>query len=70
MVATPGAFQNSVLYWFEFKPGSKPEWIPHLVDNNSGVGLQVCAEDINQDGWLDIIVGNKKGVFFFEQIPH
>ena len=66
----PGAFQNSVLYWFEFKPGTKPEWIPHLVDNNSGVGLQVCAEDINQDGWLDIIVGNKKGVFFFEQIPH
>jgi len=66
----PGAFQNSVLYWFEFKPGANPQWIPHMIDNNSGVGLQVLAEDINQDGWLDIIVGNKKGVFYFEQLAH
>ncbi len=64
----PGAFEPSVLYWFEYKPGKKPYWVPHLIDNNSGVGLQVIAQDINKDGLTDIIVANKKGVFFFEQV--
>jgi len=66
----PGEFQPAVLYWFEYKPGKNPAWIPHLIDDNSGVGLQVCVQDINGDGRLDIIVANKKGVFFFEQVAH
>ena len=63
----PGAYEPSVLYWFELKPGVRPTWIPHLIDNDSGVGLQVLVQDINNDGLPDIIVANKKGVFFFEQ---
>jgi hypothetical protein len=63
----PGAYEPAVLYWFEAKPGAKPTWIPHLIDNDSGVGLQVLVQDINKDGLPDIIVANKKGVFFFEQ---
>ncbi len=63
----PGAFDPAVLYWFEFKPGKDPSWVPHLIDNNSGVGLQVVVQDINHDGLPDIIISNKKGVFFFEQ---
>ena len=63
----PGAFEPAVLYWFEFKPGKTPFWIPHLIDNNSGVGLQVVVQDMNHDGLPDIIVCNKKGLFFFEQ---
>jgi hypothetical protein len=63
----PGAFEPAVLYWFEFKPGKTPSWIPHLIDNNSGVGLQVVVQDMNHDGLPDIIVCNKKGLFFFEQ---
>jgi hypothetical protein len=66
----PGAFEPSVLYWFEFHPGETPVWIPHLIDDNSGVGLQVVTQDINRDGLMDIIVANKKGVFFFEQKKH
>jgi FG-GAP-like repeat/FG-GAP repeat len=65
----PGAFDPAVLYWFEFKPGKNPTWIPHLIDSNSGVGLQVVAQDINRDGLVDIVVANKKGVYFFEQLP-
>ena len=64
----PGAFDPSVLYWFEYRPGRSPKWIPHLIDNNSGVGLQVIVKDINQDGLPDIVVANKKGVFIFERI--
>jgi len=64
----PGAFEPSVLYWFEFKPGKTPQWIPHLIDDHSGVGLQVVTTDINHDGRIDIIVSNKNGVFYFEQL--
>ena len=31
--------------------------------DDSGVGVQVVASDINGDGLPDIVVGNKKGVF-------
>lgn len=63
----PGGEEPAVLYWFEFKPGKEPEWIPHQIDDNSGVGLHVVVRDINKDNLPDIIVANKKGVHFFEQ---
>jgi hypothetical protein len=64
----PGAFEPSVLYWFEFIPGKKPVWVPHLIDDNSGIGNNFVVKDINNDGWPDIITANKKGVFLFEQV--
>lgn len=65
----PGSMEPAVLYWFELYRDSnnKPHWKPHLVDNQSGVGLQVVVEDLNNDGKLDIITSNKKGVFCFIQ---
>ncbi|HEY6977673.1 MAG TPA: VCBS repeat-containing protein [Chitinophagaceae bacterium] len=64
----PGAFEPAVIYWFEFKPGKVPQWIPHLIDDNSGIGLSFVVADINNDSLPDIIISNKKGVFFFEQV--
>jgi hypothetical protein len=63
----PGAEEPAVLFWFEYKPGKNPSWVPHLVDNNSGAGLNFIVQDINKDKRPDIIVSNKKGVFVFEQ---
>jgi hypothetical protein len=63
----PGGHEAAVLYWFEFVPGKNPKWIPHLIDSNSGVGLSIVVMDINKDKKKDIIISNKKGVFFFEQ---
>jgi hypothetical protein len=64
----PGTHEPAVLYWFEYKPGKEPSWIPHLIDNNSGVGLQVVTRDMNNDKLIDIVESNKKGVYVFEQV--
>jgi len=64
----PGSHEPAVLYWFEFKPGKAPSWIPHLIDDQSGVGLHVVIRDMNKDKKNDIIIGNKKGVFYFENL--
>ena len=62
----PGTHDPAVLAWFEFKPGKKPAWKMHEIDNNSGSGLNVVVEDMTKDGLLDIVISNKKGVFVFE----
>lgn len=67
----PGGLEPADVYWFELlKDGKqKPVWKKHLIDNNSGVGIQFEAQDVNKDGMLDFVIGNKNGVFYFEQIP-
>ncbi len=58
----------AVLYWFELKRNGKTaEFIPHLVDNDSGVGTQITAGDLNGDKKPDIISSNKKGLSLFIQ---
>ena len=54
----------AVLYWFELKrAGGKVTFVPHLIDDDSGVGTQVTTVDLNGDGRPDVIVANKKGIF-------
>ncbi len=58
----------AVVYWFQLvRTGTTVEWVPHLVDDNSGVGTQVWVADATGDGLADIVVGNKKGVFLHVQ---
>ncbi|MBI1840302.1 MAG: VCBS repeat-containing protein [Verrucomicrobia bacterium] len=55
----------AVLYWFKLVRGGSDgvDFVPFQIDDNSGIGTQVVAGDINSDGLPDIVVGNKKGVF-------
>ena len=55
----------AVIYWFKLVRGADKsvDFVPYLIDDNSGVGTQVVAGDINGDGLPDVVVGNKKGAF-------
>ena len=66
-IAAPDAGAPAVLYWFKLTrlPGGGVDWVPHLIDDDSGVGRQIGLGDINGDGRPDLIIGNKKGAFVF-----
>ncbi|MFT7542934.1 MAG: putative membrane-bound dehydrogenase-like protein, partial [Gammaproteobacteria bacterium] len=62
----PGA--PAVAYAFLLRRGEDGvDWLPCLIDDDSGVGVQVQAIDVNQDGRMDVVVGNKKGAFVLYQ---
>jgi len=58
----------AVLYWFKLVRPAKgeAEFIPHLIDDDSGIGTQVMTGFVSSKKYPDVIVGNKKGVFVFE----
>lgn len=57
-----------VLYWFQLvRKDGKVTYAPHRIDDDSGVGTQVVATDMNGDGLGDVLVGNKRGQFVFIQ---
>jgi putative membrane-bound dehydrogenase-like protein len=65
----PGEDEPPVIVWYELsREGNTPKWTKHEFDDNSGVGTQFEVHDMNGDGLLDVIVANKRGVFYFEQV--
>ena len=66
----PGAYEPAVLFWFELaRQNGKVRFMPHKIDDNSGVGTQFEVTDLNADSRPDIITSNKKGVHIFLQLP-
>jgi hypothetical protein len=58
-----------VLYWYQTVRNPKApggaELVPHLIDNHSGVGSDVLAVDLNNDGAMDIVTATRFGMFIF-----
>jgi hypothetical protein len=63
----PEAGEPAVLYWWKQVRDGKGgvQFIPYLIDDDSGIGTQVVVGDLNGDKLPDIVVGNKKGTFVF-----
>lgn len=62
----------AIVCWFELRRAANgpAQFIPHLIDDDSGVGTQVTVADLNADGRPDVVVANKKGVFVhFNELP-
>ncbi|MDA1067283.1 MAG: c-type cytochrome [Verrucomicrobia bacterium] len=66
----PGGLQDPVLYWFRLVRGlDSVDFIPHLVHDDSGVGVEVLVDDLNSDGRPDIVSANKHGLAVHIQDP-
>ena len=67
----PDPDENSaaVLYWFKLvrSGNGQADFVPQLIDDNSGVGTQVMTGLASDSKYPDIVVGNKKGVYVFER---
>ncbi|MEX2176126.1 MAG: PVC-type heme-binding CxxCH protein [Pirellulaceae bacterium] len=67
----PGEDEPATIAWYELSRTAgetpTPRWTKHEFDADSGVGTQFEVHDMNADGLLDVIVANKRGVFYFEQ---
>ncbi len=56
----------AVLYWFRIARSPRGvDIVPHRIDDDSGVGTQVMAADMNGDRAPDIVVANKTGAYVF-----
>jgi len=65
----PGAEEPAILCWFELQrttPG-QVNYQFHQIDANSGVGTQFEVCDVDDDGLLDVVTANKKGIHLFVQ---
>ncbi|QEG38161.1 FG-GAP repeat domain-containing protein [Roseimaritima ulvae] len=59
-----------VVYWFELRrEADGVRYVPHMIDDASGVGVQILATDLNQDGRIDVATASKLGTFVFLQKP-
>jgi len=54
----------AVLYWFKLVRGAGGvDFVPYLINDDSGVGTQVVVGKVNGDALPDVVVGNKKGAY-------
>lgn len=59
-----------VVYWFRLvRDGGAARFEPRLVDRESGVGVQITADDVNADGRCDVLTVSKLGTFLFLNQP-
>jgi hypothetical protein len=56
----------AILMWFDLNPKKAPFYTEHIIDTDSGAGLNIAVKDMNKDKKLDIIIANKNGVFLLE----
>lgn len=64
----PDRNDAAVLYWFKLVRGlnHSAEFVPYLIDDNSGVGTQIVVAPCSNKNLPDLVVGNKRGTFYLQ----
>jgi putative membrane-bound dehydrogenase-like protein len=60
-----GGLQAPLVVWFRNVKSDQPgglEFVPNVIHETSGVGVEVVTTDINGDGLVDVLTGNKRGL--------
>lgn len=59
----PDEFGKLGVYWYELQRGANPRWTKHEIsfDQGIGSGVNLCAEDLDKDGDIDVVVTGKWG---------
>ena len=66
-----GGLQDPVLYWFQCQRGPRGvEFVPHQIDSDSGVGVDVLVADLNDDDRADVVSSSKRGLSIHLQLKH
>jgi hypothetical protein len=64
----PDFNEPAMLYWFQLRrDAAGARFVPHRIDDGSGVGTQVVVGDANGDARPDVLIANKKGAIAFLQ---
>ncbi len=60
----PGSSWPARLFWLKAvkEADGFVNWVPKVIDEDSGVGTQFAVTDVDGDGLLDVVSSNKKGV--------
>lgn len=64
----PGDSDPAILMYFDLDPKKQPYFKEHVIDSDSGAGLNIVVIDMNGDKKLDIVTANKNGVYLFENM--
>jgi FG-GAP-like repeat len=68
----PGERELLGIYWYEHSPtrDGSIEWVKRIIDYGGSVsaGVQIAVADLDGDGDLDLAMGDKTGLFLFENL--
>jgi hypothetical protein len=64
----PDRNSSAVLYWFKLvrNPDKSVEFVPNLIDSDSGAGTQLVTGFCSNKQYPDIVIANKKGTYYFQ----
>ncbi len=60
---------DPVVYWFRQvrSAGEDTKFVPRLIDDASGIGVEIAVADVDGDGLPDVLTTSKLGTFVFHQ---